>query len=261
MARISTSFTPYQHGFLFRNSFDAVDILRELGSYVEIIEGFDLGTWGLCGGMVWAALDRYYGHSVEGIPPIHDPPHYGEELFSELVWRQVDLMSGQLDLISGLGFVAQLLYLQALPDYQGQVGTIPWSPTSVGMITEKLHWPLLKAAIDEGFPATIGIIRVRGVKSPFGNHVVLGTGYELNGNSLEIEIYDPNYPGEVPNLQMTLNNEDHRINASHSRSSRLVRGFIHLKYDKLRVLHGPPRIPVRDDDLSWFWTLWGDCQQ
>jgi hypothetical protein len=60
-----TTFKPSKHGFHFKNSFKGP-------------------IQGLCGGMVWAALDRYFGNVNKPIPGNTEPPEPDLETLSLL---------------------------------------------------------------------------------------------------------------------------------------------------------------------------------
>jgi hypothetical protein len=58
------------------------------------------------------------------------------------------------------------------------------------------EWPAIRAEIDRGHPAAMGLIRVIS-SDPFElkrNHQVLAYGYDLVGTGLTLHLYDPNRP-------------------------------------------------------------------
>ena len=63
----ATAFDPKVNGFHFVNSFSGLDIVTELGAGFlggdlpsSVVPDDFWDRWGLCGGMSWHALDRYY---------------------------------------------------------------------------------------------------------------------------------------------------------------------------------------------------------
>ena len=134
----TTAFKRSEHGFRFRNEFSASDILREmegLGSVaaevVDLIGGWE---WHLCGGICWAALDRYF--EGKPVPERTDSPARGDALFEELVRRQ-------LDSLHGVSVIEKFLIWQAKPDTGSRLQS-----HSVGHLTQTEEWPRVKNKLD-----------------------------------------------------------------------------------------------------------------
>ncbi len=84
-------FSPADHGFTFINGFEGKlfprhSLFYELSNYLNI----EMGS-GLCGGMVFAALD-YYQTGIP-IPDIAETPNNGE-LYNDIWYRQLDVWGG-----------------------------------------------------------------------------------------------------------------------------------------------------------------------
>ena len=76
-----TTFVPSKHGFHFRNGLSiAPKFPRPI-----------LPKFGVCGGMCWSALDRYF--DGETAPDATTVPLPGSALYEELFWRQMDSTS------------------------------------------------------------------------------------------------------------------------------------------------------------------------
>jgi hypothetical protein len=165
-----TSFVPSVHGFHFPNGVTITPkFLRSL---------FDLKI-GVCGGMCWASLDRYFKN--EKIPDITTPPLPNSGLYKELLQRQIDTTS------SWRWF-----------------RTITWQNTFDGKLTrltQEQEWPKVKESLDRGTPIVLCLIRARPVIGlPTNNHQVLAVGYDVDFTTthrpVKINIYDSNRPDE-----------------------------------------------------------------
>ncbi len=208
---VRTGFDPAEHGFRFTNRFRGGEVVGEMvrqGRLQELTglkvpravrhltdltegEGF-WGTFGLCGGMSWSALDAY--RRGDPRPDTTSIPGSGSRLFTDLVNRQADSMRGG-DLLE------RCLVWQVLPD------KTPWWmfwSKGVGRLSVDGEWPKLRAALDSGIPTALALIRARGVAMPDKHHQVVATGYDLSGERAEIHLYDPNHPGSAPLLPIDL---------------------------------------------------------
>jgi hypothetical protein len=222
---VATAFDPAVHGFHFSNRFSGLDIIEEVNDgFVDIVRSVPVPDsfwegWGLCGGMSWHALDRYYARNA--VPPQTTRPGAGSVLFKVFVARQVDSLR-RWRLINAC------IDWQARPDQQ-----VWWVPRrSIGAKTTK-QWPSIKASIDRGLPASLTLIR--GTTDPSKNHQVVAIGYRFDdvAKRVEIDLYDPNRPEQKPHLVILLGRPNHRIEASQSTGEEL-RGFFHWPYDRSR---------------------------
>ena len=178
-----TAFVPSRHGFLFSNSFP-----RNTPHFTLDIAGqtrgvFDAGM-GLCGGMVYAALD----YLATGARPGNTVPPATGPLFDFLCRR---LMAS----FGGLGGVARYLHLM-------HPGRTPQERARTMIVDE---WPAIRTSLDAGQPVPLALVLVESA-DPFllgRNHQVLAHGYDLTGNALSLCLYDPNHPGR-DDLRLTL---------------------------------------------------------
>ena len=63
--------------------------------------------------------------------------------------------------------------------------------------TWDVEWPRIRADIDAGRLAMVGLVRHSGL-NPFHltqSHQVLAYAYEVEGDAVTLRIYDPNWPG------------------------------------------------------------------
>lgn len=173
---VSTSFLPSVNGWKFTNSWPAVpNRVINLGLF-----GIPIGNAsdGMCGGMVWAAID--YFMAGRSIPPLATaPPNLQDPYFN---------------------FVAERLYDSfELP--MGPVNTyIPYMSAQFPAdkrpyVTIKEAIPRIRACIAQGQPAPLGLIGAisDNIIADLGkNHQVLAYSYKRDGPWVTLGIYDPN---------------------------------------------------------------------
>ena len=105
-------------------------------------------------------------------------PAIGSALFRALVRRQVQ----SLDWLR-----APLRFW-----WMGMIG-----PERAVHRSRAVEWPRIRADIDAGRLATVGLVRHRGL-SPWRlaqSHQVLAYAYEAEGDAATLKVYDPNWPG------------------------------------------------------------------
>ncbi|MCP5054986.1 MAG: hypothetical protein GY940_47910 [bacterium] len=176
-----TGFNPSKHGFNFGNDFNN-DAIKEV----------DLRTGGLCGGMVYTALDYFVKRRP--IPRQDYRPANRTRLQSYIYNRQMNSFKG-LDKWIEVGFN---------PGGARNSEFFEWGLKGFGggRLQE------LRKCIDGGRPAILGVWGVGGA-----SHQVMAIGYDLGRykgdlrnykQDLKIYIYDPNHPNRtftlVPNL-------------------------------------------------------------
>ena len=209
-----TDFDPKEYGFAFNNSwnFDAAEekdlyetfagylnrgtiagtlMFGPLGSF-SIAMGIlalrrqmkvhltSTSTFGLCGGMSFAALDYHKaGRQPSKMP---HPPDPGTELHHYIWQRQRDSLIH--DGAKFLAWVLALKYPHLLLSLRG--------PAWVQDQSEK-EWGKLTRSVNQGEPIPIGL--VRDTNNVFDDHQVLAIGYEGTFAHGEIFLYDPNCSG------------------------------------------------------------------
>ena len=166
-------FLPSRHGFRFPNRWPHGAAMVKVGR-LRIPIG-DTGR-GLCGGMVFAARDRF--ERGEDRSPDAEPPARGTPLFEEIVERQL----------------ASFFFLSVpFRFWRSAAG----SERRRQRETADVAWPAIRAEIDAGRPAMIGLIRLAtwNPLAPLG-HQVVGFRYEERAAGITIGVYDPNHPGD-----------------------------------------------------------------
>jgi hypothetical protein len=162
-------FLPSRHGFAFANDWPpgpAVVFATPLGR----LGIGDVGA-GLCGGMVFAALD--YWHA--GVLPPAARPARGEPLYRHVVRR--------------------LVHSWRLP--VGVARYYRWmlrSDPAVVRRTVDRQWPRIAADLDRGVPVALGVVTAASARPGHlvRNHQVLAYGYDVSGDGVILRVYDPN---------------------------------------------------------------------
>ncbi len=121
--------------------------------------------------MVFGALDFWYARCA---PPVSRPSP-GEPLFGFIVRRLIQ----SWHIPAG---VARYYYWMNLPDHDLATRTITG------------QWPRIRARIDAGVPAPLGVVTVASPNPLLlgHNHQVLAYGYRLDGTQVTLMVYDPN---------------------------------------------------------------------
>jgi len=184
-------FLPSTNGFAYPNAWPSNPIRSfRLGNVATLNIG-DAAN-GLCGGMSFTVADLFKA----GLRPGSDAmPPAGSARYQYVVDRQIaSFDDGRLpwrfyQLMSPTrtereGFLEQTL---------GRVGVDRHSRTWT-MI--KVEWPQIRALVDGGALAMVGLVRtVSADPNDLGhNHQVMCYGYDLDGTRVTLRICDPNWP-------------------------------------------------------------------
>lgn len=225
---IATEFDPATHGFHFRNRFSGLDIVKEINSGFGDVARNVSGSaefwdgWGLCGGMSWHALDRFYDQ--EPVPALREVPEGDSELFRKLARRQFD------------SFRRTSLLVQCVR-WQSRQDRRQWWDfrQTIRQLTHK-EWEKMKGSVDEGFPAPLTLIRT--TTDPSKNHQVLAVAYEEDQASRrgEIDLYDPNHPDLTPKIRIRLGGDD--VGKAEQTTGEKLRGFFVWPYDETQRSRG-----------------------
>lgn len=173
-----TRFDPAVHGFRFANTFTN-----------NFIPEFDWRTSGLCGGMVFAALD-YFNNPHIPLPTQDYAPADGTQLRDYIYARQTNSIT------QGGNYVRWAEY-----------GVNPFGARNAEFYRWGFEGRLdeLRRRIDAGEPVPIGLKGCN--ESCQGDHQVLAIGYDVGGYNgdpssssaqrVRIYVYDPNFPGRT----------------------------------------------------------------
>ena len=175
--RAVANFLPSVRGFHFANAWPPGPTVR-FGPLDPRWIGIGDASSGLCGGMVYTVADLF----AAGVPMPDDrePPANGSPRFHSIVRRQVQSLAW-------LSVPVRFWMRSALG---GSVGG------DRARATFDHEWPKVRALIDAGQLAMIGLIRVDSA-NPMDltrNHQVMAWGYAEDGRGVTLRLYDPNWP-------------------------------------------------------------------
>jgi hypothetical protein len=171
-------FRPSRHGLHFANRFPAGPTVK-LG--LLDIRWFGVGdaAAGLCGGMSFLVRDLFEAHVDP--PPDTEPPANGSPRFRALLRRQIESLD----------------WLRVPLRFYDLAAFRPFGRRrSAADVTLADEWPKIRAEIDAGRLAIVGLIRAESA-NPFkltANHQVVAYGYRAEPESIALRLYDPNWP-------------------------------------------------------------------
>jgi hypothetical protein len=208
-SRSVPDFVPSEHGFHFANAWPSVPAFWIGGGYLRL--GLGNAAKGFCGGMSYAVRDRF--ERGEAPPPDRATPAAGTPLFAEIARRQLDSFDRLV--VVPLRFL--WMALQPEPDRARASATEAW--------------PAIRAEIDAGHLAMVGLVRAAGL-DPFQGelgHQVVGFRYDETVDTVRIGTYDPNHPDD-DGVELTLSRHaDGGLALSQSTGEPLV-GLLGLPY-------------------------------
>lgn len=175
-SRAVSGFQPSVNGFHFANRWPTEPAFRWSVGYLHL--GLGNAARGLCGGMSFAVRDRF--ERGEAPPPASEVPAAATPLLDEIVRRQVDSFDR---LVVG---PFRFWWMAAQGELDRQRATV------------RDAWPRIRADIDAGRLAMIGLVRAAG-PNPLQiglGHQVVGFRYDESVAAVRIGIYDPNHPDD-----------------------------------------------------------------
>lgn len=181
---MADGFLPSRHGFAFDNAWPDQPAVVLPTPFGDI--GIGNAGGGLCGGMVFAALDYW----LAGRAAAPDRPPAGDPRYKYIVNRLID----SWHVPAG---VAQYYQWMSLPDADRVIklfGRSVIAERGLGWRTVRVQWPQIKTDLDRGLPVPIGVVTVASRKPAdlAFNHQVLAYGYQADGSRLVVRVYDPN---------------------------------------------------------------------
>jgi len=167
--RARTGFLPSRDGFAFTNSWPSEPAISLPTPFGRI--GVGNAARGLCGGMVFGALDYWH---ADAQPPAERPASRSAA-FRFIVRRLI--RSWHLPV-----GVARYYCWMNLPDADTQTRSI------------MREWPRIRAQLEAGQPAALGVVTVASANPLLlgHNHQVLAYACVVEGTEVTLQVYDPN---------------------------------------------------------------------
>jgi hypothetical protein len=219
-----SGFLPSRDGFAFTNAWPPAPAIT-LPTPVRSI-GIGNAAAGLCGGMVFAALD--YWHA--GARPPQARPVPGSPLYRYLVRRLI----ASWNIPSG---VARYYGWMNLPDGDSHLdllGRRMLPEHGVSSRTIAGQWPRLRASLDRGTPVPLGLVTVASTNPARlrHNHQALAFGYVASGSEVIVRVYDPNSgPDDSVGIRFGVSSPARAAEFQHNlRLDWPVRGFFVARY-------------------------------
>jgi hypothetical protein len=226
-SRAVPGFLPSTAGMRFSNHFPKGTAVKTITLPVV---GIDIpigdASNGVCGGMVYAALDLFSANPRLAVPTDRVPPAAGSVLTTFILKRLVDSLALDHGTSSN---VARYLSLMSTPDEDS------WFIRGVTSIIARQEWPRIKGDIDAGRPSPIGLVGgdrkrvtdITGKISTLGHcHQVLAYAYELDDDKyLTLRVYDSNDPGaDDSTIEISLASVDRAAELSTPRITSHISG-------------------------------------
>jgi hypothetical protein len=209
-------FLPTSHGLHYANCWASAPVIEIRTPFGTI--GIGDAKHGLCGGMAFAVRDLFEAGRT---PPggITNPPSTSAA-FSFITRRLLD----SFNLPRG---VARYYAWMNLPT--GDNSFVHGTSTR----TIERSMPKLRAAIDAGYPCTLGLVCAHSSdpRRLGQNHHVLAYGYTDDGTTTTVNLYDPNHPDD-DNVRITFANShpQQTTRFAYSYDDREVVGFFVTPY-------------------------------
>lgn len=244
-------FLPSRNGFHFSNSFPNTPDFRinVLGQTIAIGNAAN----GLCGGMTYAARDIFQAAQM---PPAGRTSPTGGPLFDFIARRLMDSFELPGGPLKYLG-----LMNPGLPDHETDASRLGIAPHGRSWIMIRDEWPRIRADLDAGRLVNMALVRIKSLNpGDLGhNHQVLAWGYDLDGNTLDIRLYDPNFP-EADNVCLTLNLADpqHTTPVVHNRDAGDVFCFFRTGYTFASPPSFAPVVPPQGASVTVINNTRGD---
>jgi hypothetical protein len=215
-------FLPSIHGLHYPNDWPSVPAktVRVRAGAVSATIGLGDASGGLCGGMAFTVRDLFEHHLLPPTSAANPPP--GSPAFEYLVDRLLASLRG----LHGAALGARYYEWMLLPD------RIPLLKRGVADLTLRESLPEVRACIDAGHPAPLGLVCVASVRpQDLGrNHQVLAYAYQTDATHTVMRVYDPNWP-DRDDITLAC---DLRGSAAHpfaySSGDHTVRGFFLSEY-------------------------------
>ena len=226
-------FSPATSGLHFSNSFAPAPLKVISIPGVATLDIGDVSN-GLCGGMSFTVGDLLLAQVAP--PPDTSPPGSGDVRFDYIRERQIDSFAGIalpvrfLELMDPTRPAREPFWARWVGVVR--IGALVLDRNSRTYVMIHDEWPSIRADLDGGRPAMLGLVRVldRTANLLGHNHQVLAYGYDLDGTALTLRIYDPNWPGTEVTLSLDISDPNGTSAPVYSTTDPATVCFFHAPY-------------------------------
>jgi len=224
-------FAPKTNGFHFNNAFPSEPIRTfRLGNIATLDVG-DAAN-GLCGGMSFTVRDLFEAGLRP--PPEPAPPAKGNPRLNYIIDRQIESFDNG---------VVPLRFFKLMdptrperePTWAEFLGRFGIDKHSRTYVMVNVEWPAIRRDLDGGSLSTVGLVRVISLDpNRLGlNHQVVAYGYDLDGTTVTLRLYDPNF-ADAEDVTLRFDTADPRgaITTTWSRPPDTVFCFFRAPYTK-----------------------------
>ncbi len=209
MKAVRTGFDPRRHAPPFPNYFPrGTPVVAVPTPFGRLALGDAAG--GLCGGMVFTALDCF----LHGVEPPREPTPAAVRYFARRLLTSWDFPFGVLKYY----------------DWQRR------SQAGLTRLTTGVEWPKVQRSLDAGMPVPLGMVKAASFDPRHlpRNHQVLAHGYTLDADgTVALMVYDPNHPDDADTtLTLPLHDPESPRAFAHSAEGRTVRGLFVTAYTR-----------------------------
>lgn len=194
---MKTNFNPLTHGYKFANRFE----FKGFKKYSNLIKNKLI--YGMCGGMVFTALDSYFDQ--RNLPKYANPSEIPLN-YTKYLWKR------QKESVS-LSIFLKIMAFAILPE------------KVVIQKSIQKELPKIIDRLSDTLPVPLIIVRSNFFQNPTHNHQVLVTQLEEFDGEINLVLYDPNHPALLPSIH--INKKNMQIIQS---TGEHVRGFFVNKY-------------------------------
>jgi hypothetical protein len=220
-------FQPAADGFAFVNAWPHVPLGEiQLGTLAKLSIG-DAAN-GLCGGMCFTVADLHAAGLQPGGPA---QPAPGSPRYQYIVTRQFDSFAG-VAVPWRFWTLMRTIRPEREPVWATWLGRVGIDRHSRSYVMVHEEWPRLKAELDAGRLAMLGLVRIVD-DNPLQmnhNHQVMAYGYDLEGSTLTLWLYDPNWPGDGVSLRLDIGDPRAVVTTTYSRPDAPVLSFFSAPY-------------------------------
>jgi len=267
-------FLPSTSGLKFANSFPTGIPVASLPVPPFGSISFGDASNGVCGGMVYVAMDLFLAQPRLLPPTTTTAPAGGSSLMNYIVARLIDGFALPAGPLSN---AYRYIDFMSTQDHDLFFDTI----RGVHRIICEDEWPQIKADIDAGLPSPIGLVGgtwthpfdIAGKEQMLHHcHCVLAYAYEVDDSStLTLQVYDPNDPlADDSTIVMSLANPNHSAPISTPRVTANIAGnttfrafFKHRFYTLVTPTAGispGPVVVATSSTLQSDWRWCSTCQ-